>query len=122
MIDHPRRSQTEFVRAVKRLPPPVTCFANGACCPWCGGLNKTVTFGAMNACGECGKAFAFGYPDWHEGKDPVSWVPFPFKEFAAVGERADMVPEWHPNERLKAIYFQKAEEAIGTSAEENGVQ
>jgi hypothetical protein len=111
------KEREEFTKALKRLPPEVSCFANGACCPWCGGLNKTVTFG-MNNCQECGKEYAFGYPDWHEGKDPVSWVPFPWREFDALGKRADVLPEWKPNERLQRIYFQKTEERLGVYADE----
>lgn len=121
-ISEKDKKWTEFTKAVSRLPPPVSCFSNGACCPWCGGLNKTVTFDRMNDCIECERSYAFGYPPWHDGRDPVSWVPFPFREFSAVGERADMITNWEPNDRLKAIYFEKAEERIGLSAEENGVQ
>lgn len=110
------KEDDEFWKAVRRLPDPVTCFSNGACCPWCGGLAKTVTFG-MNNCEECGKAYAFGYPDWHDGKDPVSWVPFPFAEFDACGGRADLIPEFKPNDRLKEIYFQKSEERLGVHAD-----
>lgn len=106
----------EFSKAIRRLPNPVSCFSDGACCPWCGGVKKTVTFG-MNNCEECGKSYAFGYPDWHEEKDPVSWVPFPFMEFEALGGRADLIPEFKPNERLQKIYFQKAEERLGVWAD-----
>lgn len=106
----------EFKKAIRRLPIPVSCFSNGACCCWCGGLNKTVTFG-RNICVECGKEYAFGYPEWHSEKDPVSWVPFPFAEFEACGGRANLIPEFIPNERLKEIYFQKAEEHIGVHAD-----
>jgi len=75
----------------------------------------------MNGCEECGKEYAFGYPDWSDGKDgPISWVPFPWKEFHAMGERSDILPEWKPNDRLKAIYFEKAEERLGVSAGDNG--
>lgn len=106
----------EFRKALTRLPPPISCFSNGACCPWCGGLAKTVTFG-MNNCEECGKPFAFGYPEWCESKEgPQSWVPFPWREFDAVGHRADCLPDWQPNERLKEIYFQKTEERLGVWA------
>ncbi len=111
-----KQEADEFGRALRRLPQAVSCFSNGACCPWCGGLNKTVTFG-MNNCEECVQPYAFGYPDWHEGKDPVSWVPFPFTEFSALGGRADVIPEFKPNDRLKAIYFQKAEEHLGVHAD-----
>ncbi|EHK57674.1 hypothetical protein MAXJ12_08719 [Mesorhizobium alhagi CCNWXJ12-2] len=73
----------------------------------------------MNNCEECGKSYAFGYPDggWHEGKDPISWVPFPFREFDATGRRADLLPVWEPNERLKEVYFRKAEETLGVYAD-----
>jgi hypothetical protein len=111
MSDH-----EEFSKALRRLPLPVSCFSNGACCPWCGALNKTVTFG-MNGCVECGKEYAFGYPDWHSEKDPVSWVPFPWREFEACGGRADLIPEFKPNERLQQIYFQKTEEHLGRHAD-----
>lgn len=111
MSDH-----EEFSKALRRLPVPVSCFSNGACCPWCGGLNKTVTFG-MNNCIECGKEYAFGYPDWHPEKDPLSWVPLPWREFDACGGRADLIPVFEPNDRLKQIYFQKSEEHIGRHAD-----
>lgn len=110
-------ASVEFSKALRKLPPPVTCFSNGAVCPWCGSLHRTVTFG-HNECDECSRPFGFGYPDWHEGKDPISWVQFPFKEFEAVGHRADALDDWKPNERLQQIYFQKAEESLGTYADE----
>lgn len=106
----------EFSKAVSRLPVPVSSFSNGACCPWCGGLNKAVMFG-LNNCVECGKEYAFGYPDWHGGKGPLSWVPFPFVEFEACGGRAELIPAFKPNDRLKKIYFQKTEEHIGLQAD-----
>jgi hypothetical protein len=106
----------EFSRALRRLPPPVPCFSDGACCPWCGSVSASVTFG-MNSCEECGKGFAFGFPEWSDGKTPVSWVPFPWKEYYALGERADLLPTWEPNERLQAIYFEQAEERLGIYAD-----
>ncbi|GLR55112.1 hypothetical protein KYK30_31665 [Shinella yambaruensis] len=115
MNDRDKRDE-EFWKAVRRLPLPITCFANGACCPWCGGLATIVRFGP-NHCEECEKPYAFGYPEWHEGKDPLSWVPFPFAEFEALGGRADLLPEFIPNDRLKEIYFQKAEERLGAQAD-----
>lgn len=112
-------SKTAEVRkALSRIPIPVTCYSNGGVCPWCGALHKTVTFGA-NECNECSRPFYFGYPDWHEGKDPVSWVAFPWKEFYALGERAEALAPWQPNKRLQEIYFQKSEESLGTYADES---
>jgi hypothetical protein len=111
-----KRDEEEFSLAVRKLPQPVSCFSDGACCPWCGGISGTVTFG-MNACVECEKPYAFGYPDWHAGKDPVSWVPFPFSEFFALGSSAELIPDFHPNKRLLEIYFQQAEESLGIHAD-----
>lgn len=110
------KERDEFVKAMRRLPVPITCFSNGAACPWCGAIHKTVTFG-LNSCIECERPFAFGYPDWHTSKDPISWVNFPLKEFSALGGRADALAPWEPNERLKAHYFQKAEEHLGVEAD-----
>ena len=111
----------EFAEAVRRLPPPITCFANGAPCPWCGWIHKTVTFGS-NACLGCAKHFCFGYPDWHEGKDPVSWVPFPNREFDALGGKASLLPDWTPTDLLKSHYHDKAEEASGIHADDSKPQ
>lgn len=116
MSDSQDRETEEFRLVLSRLPPPVSCFSNGACCPWCGGMHKTVTFG-MNICEDCGKSYAFGYPEWHEGKDPISWVPFPWREFYAMGKKVSILPPWKPNERLQEIYFQKAEEMLGVRAD-----
>lgn len=109
----------EFAKALKKLPPPLSCFADGAGCPWCGKLHRTVSFG-KNICEECDRPFLFGYPDWHPGKDPLSWVNFPWAAFDALGGRADVLPSWEPNERLRHHYFQKAEESLGVSAHDNG--
>ena len=114
-------SYDEFYKAVKKIPPPVSCFSNGVACPWCGYLHRTISF-SMNNCEECGRAFAFGYPEFHSGDDPVSWVPFPWREFHECGEKASLLEDWKPNERLQRLYFQKAEERLGVSAEENPAQ
>lgn len=105
----------EFARALRKLPRQVACFSNGVVCPWCGWLHETITFG-NNECGGCSRQFAFGYPDWHEGKDPVSWVNFPWKEWDAF-KRADLMERWSPNKRLQEIYFQQAEEKVGRWAD-----
>lgn len=106
----------EFTKALSRLPRPVACFRNGAACPWCGGLNISVTFG-QNSCFECGQSYLFGYPDWWNRQDPCSWVPFPHREFDACGRRADLIPEFKPNQRLQEIYFEAAEENLGKRAD-----
>lgn len=113
MSDH-----EEFTRALARLPPPISCFSDGAACPWCGCLHATVTFG-HNECQECGHGFLFGYPQggWHEGKDPISWVEFPWRAFDAMGQKASALKDWKPNERLQRLYFQKSEEALGIQAD-----
>lgn len=116
MSDTAEANDAEFMAAIRKLPRPVTCFANGAACPWCGDLHATVTFG-INECAECSRKFCFGYPDWHEGKDPVSWVNFPWKEWDALGQRADLIENWTPNKRLQQIYFQQAEDKIGVWAD-----
>lgn len=103
---------SEFRAAMRRLPPPISCFANGAACPWCGVVHRAVTFGE-NECTECRKYFCFGYPDWHSGKDPISWVPFPFRAWDETGRKASMFPDWKPNDLLKSHYHDKAEEATG---------
>jgi len=109
------QDREEFRKALSRLPRPVPCFSDGACCPWCGEITATITFG-MNNCEECGKAYAFGYPDWGEGKEPMSWVPFPWKEYYALGERAELLAPWEPNKRLQTIYFEQAEQHVGIQA------
>jgi hypothetical protein len=113
----------EFRRAMRRIPPPVSCYSNGAVCPWCGWIHKTITFG-KNCCLECNRPFRFGYPKggWHEGKDPISWVDFPFREFEAVGGRSAALENWVPNEQLKEIYFEKSEESLGVFAAQNPKQ
>jgi hypothetical protein len=110
------KARDEFVEALRRLPRPISCFSNGAACPWCGALHATVTFGP-NSCVECERPFYFGYPEWHSGKDPVSWVHFPYKEFEALGGRASVLAAWQPNDLLKQHYFQKSEEQLGVSAD-----
>lgn len=115
------KAYEEFAKALKRLPPPLTCFSDGAACPWCGALHETVTFG-KNVCRECERQFFFGYPDWHEGKDPISWVDFPWAAFYALGSRADLLTSWEPNARLRHLYFQKSEEKLGVSAHDNPKQ
>lgn len=116
LFEHEDPRKAEFSKALRRLPPPITCFSNGAVCPWCGSIHKTVTFGP-NACVECERSFLFGYPDWHEGKDPISWVHFPFKEFEALGGKSEALAPWTPNDRLKAFYFQNSEEHLGAWAD-----
>lgn len=106
----------EFAQALRRLPVPISCFSDGACCPWCGAVKNTVTFG-MNVCEECDRSYAFGYPDWHDQKDPISWVPFPSYEFDALGGKADLIPVFRPNKRLQEIYFRKSEEQLGMFAD-----
>ena len=59
------------------------------------------------------KLFCFGLPDWSESKGPVSWVPFPFKEWDALGRRADILYDWKPNDRLKEYYHKIVEENTG---------
>lgn len=104
----------DFRRAMLRLPPPIECFANGAVCPWCGWVHQTVTFGA-NICIDCKRAFTFGYPPW--GADLSSYVPFPWREWDALGRRADLLPEWAPNDHLKHHYHIKAEDRTGIYAD-----
>lgn len=111
----------EFIKASRKLPPPITCFSDGAACPWCGEMHKTVTFGA-NGCSNCRREFFFGYPDWHSGDDPVSWVPFPHREFEAVGRLARFIEDWEPNDQLKHHYHQKAEERTGIYADKGNPQ
>ena len=109
--------EQEFTKAMAKLPRPIVCFANGVVCPWCAELHKTVTFG-RNECAECHRTFFFGYPDWLEGKEPVSYVNFPWREWDAF-KRADLMENWAPNKRLKEIYFQQTEEQIGMFANTN---
>ncbi len=99
-----KHNNKKFVAALKKLPPPISCFSDGAACPWCGDLQKTVTFGE-NVCALCSKPFCFGYPDWHPGDDPLSHVPFPWREFDAVGQNPDALPNWKPNALLKDLYY-----------------
>ena len=111
----------EFRKAIAKIPVPISCFSDGAVCPWCGCHHRTVTFG-MNRCEGCQRSFGFGCPDWHEGKDPISYVNFPHMEFHALGGKAKYLDEWKPNDRLKEIYFQKSEETLGVRARDSGVQ
>lgn len=113
MSDQDAVSQ-EFTKAMAKIPRPIVCFADGAVCPWCGCLHKTVTFG-RNECDGCQRSYCFGYPDWLEGKEPVSYVNFPWKEFDAF-KRADLMENWVPNKRLKEIYFQQSELQLGMFA------
>lgn len=112
---------SEFAKAFKKIPPPISCFANGAVCPWCGKLHKTITFGA-NGCIACKREFFFGYPDWENGKEPVSFVPFPSREFSALGGKASLLEDWKPNDVLKHIYHDKAEERLGVYADKDNPQ
>lgn len=102
----------EFKKAIAKLPPSIECFSNGAVCPWCGEVHKTITFG-QNLCVECSRGFWFGYPDWYEGKEPISHVPFPHWEFDALGGKADLLPDWEPTELLKLHYHTIAERKTG---------
>ena len=102
----------EFAKALGKLPPPIPCFSNGAPCPWCGHIHKTITFGE-NLCGECARAFLFGYPDWDAGRDPLSHVPVPHREFEALGGKADLLPDWEPTDLLKHHYHQIKERETG---------
>lgn len=102
----------EFAKALRKLPPSISCFANGAACPWCGVIHRTVTFGEMT-CAECRRAWCFGYPDWHVGVDPISYVNFPWKEWDAMGRRADILEDWQPTDLLKAHYHQQMEDRTG---------
>jgi hypothetical protein len=34
----------------------------------------------------------------------MSWVPFPFLEWEAMGQKATLLAEWKPNDRLRDIY------------------
>lgn len=104
-----------FVEAFQKLPPAVPCFANGAPCPWCGEVHATITFGD-NVCVVCNKYFCFGYPDWHTGADPISHVPFPWKEFDAVGQNPDTLLDWEPTDLLKSHYHDIKERETGISA------
>jgi hypothetical protein len=111
----------EFKAALAKLPLPVTDYSNGAVCPWCGELHRTITYGGNN-CQSCARFFCFGYPDWDAGPGPMSWVPFPWKEFDAVGQKASALADWKPNDVLQAIYFEMAEKRIGKSASDGGPQ
>jgi hypothetical protein len=106
----------EFIRAMRKLPRPVACCADGAVCPWCGALHRAVTFG-QNQCDECDHGYSFGYPEWHEGKEPISYVPFPWREWEALGQRADLIENWSPNKQLQQLYFKQSEEQIGILAD-----
>ena len=108
----------EFHDALSRLPKPIAAFKDGAICPWCGELHVTVTFGENN-CKECGKYFCFGYPEWWERKDPCSWVPFPWKEYDALGRNNALLPRWTPNRVLQQMYFQDTEQELGQWADES---
>lgn len=114
-------SLDQFAAALKRLPRPISDFGDGAACPWCGALHKTVTYG-RNFCDECRHEFRFGHPEWGAGKECWTWVDFPWKEFEALGNRADLVEKWVPNLRVKGLHFQKAEERIGKEADEGNPQ
>lgn len=94
-----------FMAALLRLPTPVPMFDDGAVCPWCGALNPSLHLMDWNHCHECGRRFLFGYPPWDEdGTRPLSWVPFPSREWLMLGKRASLLDDWKPNERLKEIY------------------
>lgn len=106
------KRKKEFAKALARIPVPIECFTNGAACPWCGFIHRTITFGE-NACDDCRKPFLFGYPDYYTGDAPISHVPFPHREFDELGARADLLPKWEPNDLLKQHYHQKTEEKTG---------
>lgn len=111
----------EFRLAMAKLPPPLTCFSDGAACPWCGWMHATITFGGNN-CADCGRAFSFGYPPWDSGKEPMTYVNFPWREWDALGRRADLLPDWRPNDLLKSHYHDKAVEVAGVYAGEGNPQ
>lgn len=112
---------SSFCEALKRLPPPMTDFSNGAGCPWCGWLHTTVTYGD-NQCEACGRGFQFGHPDWTDDNECWTWVAFPHRQWELLGRRMEVIAKWIPNEIIKALHFQKAEEALGVSAVEGGRQ
>lgn len=106
-----------FKQAIRRLPPPIADFADGAACPWCGWLHKTITYG-RNTCAECGRGFLFGHPQWAVNKESLSWVEFPWKEFDALGQRPELIEQWVPNLQIKSLHFQKTEERLGKFADD----
>jgi hypothetical protein len=119
MTDDERREAeyAEFSKALAKIPRQVPCYSNGAVCPWCGKLHGTVSFIEANVCTACDRSYLFGYPDWHEGKDPISYVNFPWKAWDAFGHSAEHIGNWEPNDQLKSIYFQQTEERIGIYAD-----
>ena len=111
----------EFKTALAKLPRPVPDYANGAVCPWCGHIHQTITYGENN-CQSCARFFCFGYPDWDSGPGPISWVPFQWKEFDAVGRKASALEDWTPNDALQTIYFEMAEKRLGRRADSEAAQ
>ena len=103
-------SMDDFAEAFRRIPPPISAFANGAACPWCGSLHRTVTFG-LNECHDCKRPFRFGAPDWAEPDGAImSWVDFPHREFDELGRKPNLLPPWEPTPLLIAHYRQKERE------------
>lgn len=97
---------SNFHQALVRIPPPIPCFRDGACCPWCGQVHTTVSFG-LNECKRCRRNFAFGFPtNWEAAipECPETWVNFPSDEFDRLGGKADLIPEFKPSEFLKKIW------------------
>lgn len=46
----------------------------------------------------------FGYPDWYDGLDPLSYVEVPWREFEAVHRNPNAMPDWEPTDQLKSHY------------------
>nr|WP_321482316.1 hypothetical protein [uncultured Cohaesibacter sp.] len=103
--------RANFAAALGKIPPPIPCFSNGVCCPWCGFLHETITFG-QNECMECRRQFLFGFPGEWETRIPgcpESWVNFPSYEFHILGDKASLIPEFVPTDRLKEVWKQADE-------------
>lgn len=99
-----------FTEAFKRLPRPLPCFNDGAFCPWCGAFHTTLTFGE-NQCDNCRGSFCFGYPEWGSiiPDRPETFVPFPHREWEAVGEQPHLVGTYVDTPRLRDAHLQVEE-------------
>ena len=77
----------EFGEIFSRLPFPVPVLSDGAVCPWCGEVHRTVCFEG-NLCESCGRGFNFGFPPWGEcvPMRPESYVHVPWKELDAFSD------------------------------------